>query len=106
MKKITDSPSLPKSERLCRMLDISPEALPYGYSAEIQGRSLVKVRGGGKILLYTASEIKISLPKKGGVLSVKGCCLSCSSYNRGALGIEGKIRSLDFEDADAGKGAL
>ena len=85
-------------ERLCRILDISPEALPHGHAVEIFGKSLVKIRGGGAILLYTPEEIRISLLKGKEYISVKGACLSCSSYNRGALGVEGVISSVSFEE--------
>ena len=92
--------SPPKSQRLCRLLDIPTDALPFGYSLEIQGQTLLKLRGGGKILLYTPEEIRISLPQPStSVLSVKGSGLSCASYNRGALGIEGCILSVSFESA-------
>lgn len=98
MKKQTHDDSIPKSERLCRLLDIPTDALPFGYSMEIQGRALLKLRGGGKILLYTPEEIRISLPRASGcTLSIKGSHLSCVSYNRGALGIEGCILSVNFE---------
>ncbi len=98
MKKDPTISKIPKSERLCRMLDISPEAFAHGYSVEILGRTFVKVRGGGSILLYTPEEIKIELPHGHEYLSVKGACLSCSSYNRGALGIEGRISSVSFKE--------
>ncbi len=98
MKKDRSRQTIPKSERLCRMLDISPETLPHGHAVEILGKSLVRVRGGGSILLYTSKEIRIALPQKHKYLSVKGEDLSCSSYNRGALGIEGVISSVSFEE--------
>ena len=98
MKKNEIISDAPKSERLCRLLDIPTDTLPFGYSIELQGRALLKLRGGGKILLYTQEEIRIALPKsKKCVLSVKGSGLSCASYNRGALGIEGRISSVSFE---------
>lgn len=98
MKK-REEEGMPRSERLCRMLDVPADTLPFGYSIELQGRCLLKLRGGGKILLYTEEEIRIALPRsKKCALSVKGARLSCSSYNRGTLGIEGRIRSLSFEN--------
>ena len=98
MKKDRSRQTIPKSERICRILDISPETLPHGHAVEILGKSLVRVRGGGSILLYTPEEIRIDIPKGKEYLSVKGEELSCSSYNRGALGIEGVIRSVSFEE--------
>ena len=90
-----------RAERLCRMLDISPEVLPSVPAIEILGRSLVKIRGGGAILLYTPSEIRIALPK-GEYVSLKGEELCCTSYNRGVLGVEGVIGSVSFERCESG----
>lgn len=98
MKKDNTRTKNGRGERLCRMLDISPEALPGGHAVEILGKSLVKIRGGGAILLYTPEEIRISLPCGSEYISVKGEGLSCASYNRGALGIEGAIDSVSFEE--------
>lgn len=100
MKANQKRAALPRSERLCRLFDIPVDSLPHGYSLELQGRSLLKLRGGGRILLYTPEEIKVSLPRaKGELLSIKGARLSCASYNKGTLGIEGVISSLCFERA-------
>ena len=63
---------------------------------EIHGSSLVKIQGAGGILLYTENEIRISLREKGSFLCVLGHGLCCNSYNMGAVGIEGKIRSVSF----------
>ena len=95
MSKDKKSAAVTRRERLCRMLDISPESLIGGSAIEIEGRSFVKIRGGGAILLYTPEEIRISL-KKGEFISICGTDLSCSTYNRGALGIEGIIDSVSF----------
>lgn len=101
MKKERYEDTLPKSERLCRLLDIPTDALPFGYSIELQGRALLKLQGGGRILLYTPDEIRIALPRASGcVLSVKGSRLSCVSYNKGTLGIEGCIISVSFDSAE------
>ena len=92
----------PLSERICRALDIPCETLPTKSYIEIHGRSAIKVVGGGAILLYSPSEIRISLKKRGEYLSVKGYALCCSSYNMGAMGICGRILSVSFEeDGDA-----
>ena len=92
MKKRKDT----RRERLCRLLDISPEAFPSGHAVEIEGKSFVKIRGGRAILLYTPDEIRVSLAQKDEFISVRGSSLSCSSYNRGALGVEGEIESVSF----------
>ncbi len=101
MKNQPHGEHIPKNERLCRLLDIPTDSLPFGYSMEIQGRSLLKLRGGGRITLYTPEEIRVALPRASGcTLSVKGARLSCVSYNKGTLGIEGCILSVSFESAD------
>ncbi len=87
----------PLSERICHALDIPCEALPKKSYIEIHGRSAIKIVGGGAILLYSPEEIRIAQKKKGEYLSVKGYALCCSSYNMGAVGIEGRISSLSFE---------
>ena len=97
MKHNDKKPKPSPKERFCRMLDISPEAFPHGHAVEILGKSLVKIRGGGAILLYTPDEIRIDLRSAREYISVKGSELSCSSYNRGTLGIEGLISSVSFE---------
>lgn len=96
MSKNEKGYKITRRERLCRMLDISPEALIGGHAVEIEGRSFVKIRGGGSILLYTPTEIRVSLRKKNEFVSVCGKDLSCSTYNRGALGVEGLIDSVSF----------
>lgn len=101
MKNQPHGDHIPKNERLCRLLDIPTDSLPFGYSMEIQGRSLLKLRGGGRITLYTPDEIRVALPRASGcTLSVKGARLSCVSYNKGTLGIEGCILSVSFESTD------
>ena len=83
-------------ERICNALDLAPGVLPSASLVEIHGRSLVKIQNAGKILLYTDSEIKISLRSKADSVRVQGTDLRCSSYNKGAVGIYGKINSVDF----------
>ena len=101
MKNQPHGEHIPKNERLCRLLDIPTDSLPFGYSMEIQGRSILKLRGGGRITLYTPDEIRVALPRASGcTLSVKGTRLSCVSYNKGTLGIEGCILSVSFESTD------
>ena len=49
-------------------------------------------------MLYTPEEIRIALLHgRREVLSVKGAGLSCASYNKSSLGIEGMISSISFE---------
>ena len=88
-------------ERICRALELPADLLPHKSSVEIRGRSLVKIHGGGAILLYSPEEIRISLCDRSGYLSVKGKALCCNSYNMGAVGIEGRIKSVAFEEGES-----
>ena len=83
-------------ERICNALDISPGLLPRKTFIEIHGKDLVKIQNAGKILLYTDNEIRISLRSREGCVRVCGSALRCSSYNVGAIGIHGRIGSVDF----------
>ena len=83
-------------ERICNALDLSPQILPRRSLIEIHGRNLVKIQNAGKILLYTDTEIRISLRSRDGSVRICGSGLCCSSYNVGAIGIHGKIASVDF----------
>ena len=87
-------------ERICNALDLSPGLLPHSTLIEIHGQNLVKIQGAGKILLYTDGEIRISLRSKGQLVRIKGAGLCCSSYNMGAVGIHGRIASVDFCDGE------
>ncbi len=89
---------IPLIERVCRAIDIVPEAVSHTPYVELHGRTLLKIRDGGKILLYSHELIKISLPHTKDVLSVCGKGLSCSFYNMGAIGIEGEILTVTYLD--------
>ena len=83
-------------ERICNALDLSPGLLPRKTLIEIHGKNLVKIQNAGKILLNTDTEIRISLRSRDGCVRVCGNALCCSSYNVGAVGIHGRIASVDF----------
>ena len=85
-------------ERICQGLDIVPDCLPGECMVELRGRHAVTVSGGGKILLYTPEKIRIAL--KRGVLCVVGQRLVCTSYYVGAVGIEGLICGVSFEEGE------
>jgi sporulation protein YqfC len=91
---------MPIIERICRAVDIPPEAISHTPHIEIHGRSMLKIDDGGKILLYSPDKIKVELPKGGGVITVFGEGLTCSFYNMGAVGIEGVISSVSLEDGE------
>ena len=82
-------------ERFCRRWDLLPDLLRNEGLVELRGQCSATVRGGGKILLYTPEEIRISLPSC--VLSLRGEGLICTSYYQGAIGVEGRICGVFFE---------
>ena len=84
------------AEKINRKLDISPDILPGGTLIAIRGRASVSVSGSTGIVLYTPTEIRLSLHR--GALSVKGCRLVCTSYNAEELCIDGRIDSVNFEE--------
>ena len=84
-------------ERLCRKLDLPPDVFLGEGLVEIRGRNAVCIRGGGKILLYTPEEIRVAL--KRGCLRIEGKRLICTSYHAGAVGIDGLISRVSFEEA-------
>ena len=83
-------------EALARRLDLLPDLFLDEGLVEIRGRGAVTVRGGGRILLYTPEEIRISLPRC--VLSIRGENLLCTSYYQGAVGVDGSIGGVFFEE--------
>ena len=85
-------------DRLTRRLDLPPDLLGSGGLVEIRGRGTVTVRGGGRILRYTPKEIRISMPRC--VLSIRGERLICTSYYRGAIGVDGVIGGVFFEEVE------
>ncbi len=80
--------------RLCKNLDISPDLLPRGSLVEIRGQRAVNVRGCGRILCYTEETVRLALSD--GALEIRGEELICTSYYPGAVGIEGRIFSVNF----------
>ena len=90
----------PIIERICRAIDVPPESVSHTPCIELHGRSLMKIRDGGKILLYTPEKIKVGLPRSSGVITVCGEGLSCAFYNMGAIGIEGVISTISLVDEE------
>ena len=91
---------IPIIERICKAIDVPAEAVSHTPNIEMHGRTVIKIRDGGKILLYTHEKIKIELPHCKDILTVKGKELSCSFYNLGAVGIEGIIDYVSFIDEE------
>lgn len=89
-------------ERISKMLDISPEIFSKESVIELHGQSLLKIRGGGRILLYTPDEIRVELRRGKRFVSVCGRDLCCNSYNMGVVGIGGRIYSITFGRTEDG----
>ncbi|MBQ7383473.1 MAG: YabP/YqfC family sporulation protein [Clostridia bacterium] len=85
-------------EKLRRALELDGDVLPYGYMLEVRGRSGVMLRGAGRILLYTPQQIKLRV--RDAEITVRGEGLICSSYYADAVGIEGRITEISFEEAE------
>lgn len=83
-------------EKLCQGLDLMPDVFSGESLLEIRAARLLTLRGGGRILMYTPEQIEIAL-KRGRVLIV-GESLVCLAYHADAIEIEGKIRSIGFEE--------
>ncbi|MBE6547150.1 MAG: hypothetical protein E7668_06930 [Ruminococcaceae bacterium] len=83
-------------ERLSKSLDIPPDLFGGQSLLELRGRESITLKGCGKILLYTPEEIRIALKK--GCLRVCGKRLVCTSYHAGAVGIDGEIGGISFEE--------
>ena len=90
----------PIIERICRMIDIPPESVSKTPMIELHGKSLLKIRDGGKILLYTKEKIKIALPHSKDTITITGNGLTCAYYNLGAVGVEGCIDEVSFLNKD------
>lgn len=84
--------------RLCQRLDLAPDFFGGEGLVEIRGRGEVTVRGGGRILLYTPSEIRIAMGKY--TLSIVGEELLCTSYYQSAVGVNGRIFGVGFEEGE------
>ncbi|MBQ9112212.1 MAG: YabP/YqfC family sporulation protein [Clostridia bacterium] len=85
-------------ERLCHTLDIQPDIFPGGTLVEIRGRNSVTVKGGGRITVYTDSEVR--LLTRNGSVCIRGSRLCCSAYCKGATSVDGCICSVSFEEAE------
>ncbi len=85
-------------ERICRGLDIEPDVFPHEGMVEIRGRSSMTVRGCGRILVYRPDEIRLEMGAS--EITVWGEKLVCTSYYLGAVGIEGRIKAINFGEVE------
>ena len=83
-------------EKLCHTLDIQPDLFPNETHVEMRGRNCVTIKGGGCITVYTDKEVRLAV--KGGSICVRGDRLCCLSYCKGAVVVDGSVRSVSFEE--------
>ena len=94
----TENERRPLTEWLAVKLDIPADTLTDGLRLDMRGRNTLTVHGCTGILDYSPCEIRLAL--RDGVLSVLGQRLICTSYLAGAVGIDGCICALRFEDEE------
>lgn len=94
----TENERRPLTEWLAVKLDIPADTLTDGLRLDMRGRNTLTVHGCTGILDYSPCEIRLAL--RDGVLSVSGQRLICTSYLAGAVGIDGCICALRFEDEE------
>lgn len=84
------------AEWLIKRLDMPPDVLCGGMRVELRGRESLLVEGCRKILTYTPTLVRLRLSRC--VLVIEGERLLCHSYLAGAVGLEGKVCALRFEE--------
>ena len=82
-------------ERIGRELDIDCDMICRGFGVEMRGRTRAEICGARRILIYTDSQISFVTPE--GIFSVLGKHLSCVSYKRGTVIVEGRLTHMGFE---------
>ena len=83
-------------EKLNKGLDIDCDMLCRGFCAELKGRNHAEICGVKRILSYIDTEL--SFVTSDGIFVLKGSRLYCASYRRGAVIVEGDIRSMGFDN--------
>ena len=81
---------------LVRGLDLPPEMLQGGMRVEVRGRDALMVEGCRKILAYTPDEVKLQMA--GCLLVIEGEGMLCHSYLSGAVGLEGRVCCIRYEE--------
>lgn len=84
------------SEWLTVNFDIPSDLVDGGIRVDLRGRHTLTVHGCRRILDYAPETIRLSLGEC--ALVVSGERLICTSYLAGAVGIEGSIRGILFQD--------
>ncbi len=86
------------AERLAVRLDIPADVFDGGIRLDMRGRHTLTVHGCRRILDFTPCEIRLSLGNC--VLTVCGRRLICTAYLAGAVGIEGCITAIRFDEGE------
>ncbi len=86
------------TEWLAVKLDVPADTLCGGLRLDMRGRNTLTVHGCTGILDYSPCEIRLAF--KDGILTILGRRLICTSYLAGAVGIDGCISTLQFEDGE------
>ena len=83
-------------EKMSKGLDVDCDMLCRGFCVELKGRNHAEICGVKRILVYTETEV--SFVTSDGIFAIKGMRLYCSSYKRGAVIVEGNIRTMGFDN--------
>lgn len=86
----------PLPEWLAVRLDVPADMLEGGMCVELRGRNTLLVRGCQRILQYTPELLTFQM--KGCVLKITGTRLVCHSYLAGAVGVEGRVDGICFDE--------
>ncbi len=86
------------AEWLAVKLDVPADVLDGGIRLDMRGRHTLTVHGCRRILDFSPCEIRLSLGNYS--LTVCGQRLICTAYLAGAVGIEGFIAAIRFEDGE------
>ncbi len=92
------SPKKPLLDRVAEALDIPTDRASGDLRLDLRGRRALTVHGCRRIEDFSPTLIRLALAD--GSLTVRGCDLLCTSYLAGAVGIEGRICCLQFDDGE------
>ncbi len=77
------------------------DLLPTGELVVLYGDRRMTVQGCRKILAYSPTEIRLQLKHR--QVCVTGEGLGCSSFSGGCTTLQGRIRSVEYQDAEKGE---
>ena len=86
-------------ERIAQLCGYPSDAvgLSFGFTAELRGRNEVRIGGCERIVYYHPD--RITMQTRDGEWTVSGQGLTCTAYDCGSLGIEGRIEGVYSEAA-------